>query len=68
VDARIQGVEVRIAEELATINTTLKQLLGMAESFVHKDKFQTIQMLVYGFAAIILTSVLGALVAKVVIK
>jgi hypothetical protein len=35
---------------------------------VTKEKFQMVQAIVYGFAGIILTGVIGALLAKVLTK
>ena len=67
-EGRFQKIEVMLASEFATLNASIKTLVLMAESYVTKERFQIVQILVYGFAAIILTGVIGALIAKVIVK
>lgn len=54
--------------KIPVIELEQKHILSKLESLVSKLEFKPIQMLVYGMTAIILTSVIGALVALVVNK
>ena len=61
-------LELNTAVELAKVNSQLAHLDSIAETYVTKERFQTVQVIVYGFTGIILSSVLVALIAKVISK
>lgn len=65
---QIHATELTMTKEMTKLNEQIGQLLNLAQNYVTKERFQTVQLLVYGFAAIILTSVIGALLAKVMVK
>lgn len=68
IEEKNQESQVKLAREIAILNVQIAQLIKLAETFVTKERFFIIQLLVYGFAGLMLTSVLGALIAKVIIK
>ena len=67
-EQRMHQTEVNMTQQLTKLNEQIGQLIGMAQTYVTKERFQVVQVLVYGFAAVILTSVIGALLAKVITK
>lgn len=67
-ESRLHETELALTKELSKMNEQIGTLISMAQTYVTKDRFQTVQLLVYGFAGIILTSVIGAMLARVVIK
>lgn len=46
----------------------VKSLEKRAENFITSDEFRPVRVLVYGLTGIILTTVIGAILAKVVMK
>ena len=68
IEGRIQATELMMTKELSKLNEQIGTLISMAQSYVTKERFQIVQILVYGFAAIILTSVMGAIIAKAISK
>ena len=67
-EERIHSTELNMTQQLTRLNEQIGQLISMAQSYVTKERFQVVQVLVYGFAAIILTGVIGALLARVIAK
>lgn len=67
-EQRIYTTEMNMTQQLTKLNEQIAQLISMAQTYVTKERFQMVQVIVYGFAAIILTSVIGALLAKVIAK
>lgn len=65
---RFNASELNVAIQLTNMNAKLTQILELASSYVTKERFQIVQLLVYGFTAIILTGVMGAIIAKVIVK
>ena len=65
---RLQETEIKMTEQLTKMNAQIGTLINLAESFVTKERFQLVQLLVFGAVAIVLTSALGAVIAKIITK
>ena len=65
---RLQKTEIEMTKQLTKMNEQIATLISLAQGYVTKERFQIVQILVYGFAAIILTSVMGAIIAKAITK
>lgn len=67
-EERQHEIELLMTRELTQINAQLAQFLEVTKTFVTKERFFAVQLLAYGFAALLLTGVVGALLAKVMVK
>lgn len=68
IEGKVNSIEIELTKEFATLNAGVKTLIEAGAKYVSNERFQIIQILVYGFAGIVLTSVIGALIAKVISK
>lgn len=55
-------------ERLAVLETQMKSLVEQQGTFVTREAFKPVQMIVYGLAGLILSTVFSALVLMVVTK
>lgn len=60
--ARIDERTVRMAQDMADVKTTLQQ------DYVTQDQFEPVKKLVYGLVSLILITVVGAILALVIVK
>ena len=67
-EARVHDTELKVVEKLTSLETKLAAVLELAQTYVTKERFQTVQLVVFGMVAIIMTSVIGALLAQVLTK
>ena len=68
VEHRINTMEVALTNQLTALNGQVNHLIGLAEKYVTQDRFKPVQLIVYGLVALMLTSVIGALLARVIVK
>lgn len=65
---RLHETEIALTKELSKMNEQIGQLIQMGKNYVTQERFSVVQILVYGFSGIIMTSVIGAVIARVIIK
>ena len=67
-ETRLHETEIALTRELSKMNEQIGQLIQMGRTYVTNERFSIVQILVYGFSGIIMTSVIGAIIARVIVK
>ncbi len=65
---RVGSIEMDLSNQLTRLNGQIENLLELAKKYVIEERFKPVQVIVYGIVGMIMTSVLAAIVARVLIK
>ena len=67
-EKRLRALEIDLSNRLTAIEGDVKNVLSVMKDFVTNSRFTPIQVLVYGFVSLIMTTVFAAILAKVLVK